>query len=174
VAHAAFYVPGSRIPRRQEYAMPNPRYWILPVLLAALSLQGCATPASGQVYTRQEAKLAWDVHYGEVVAVDEAVIEGQRTALGRIGGGLIGYEAGRTVGGGSGRRIAGAVGAVAGAVTGQAIEERATREEAWQFTVELDGGRTITIVQARDQTFVVGERVRVYMRRDGAARVAKA
>jgi outer membrane lipoprotein SlyB len=65
-------------------------------------------------------------------------------------------------------------GAVAGAVTGQAIEERATREEAWQFTVELDGGRTITIVQARDQTFVVGERVRVYMRRDGAARVAKA
>ena len=40
-------------------------------------------------------------------------------------------------------------------------------------TVELDGGRTISVVQARDQSFAVGERVRVYTRRDGAARVAK-
>ena len=154
--------------------MPNPGYWILPVLLAALSLQGCATPASGQAYSRQEAKVAWDVYYGRVLAIDEAVIEGERTALGRIGGGLVGYEAGRTVGGGSGRRIAGAVGAVAGAVAGQAIEERATRADAWQFMIELDGGRTVSIVQARDQAFAVGERVRIYMRRDGAARVAKA
>ncbi|MEX1994096.1 MAG: glycine zipper 2TM domain-containing protein [Steroidobacteraceae bacterium] len=154
--------------------MPNPGYWILPVLLAALSVQGCATPANGQVYSRQESKVAWDVHYGKVLAIDEAVIEGERTALGRIGGGLVGYQAGRTIGGGSGRRIAGAVGAVAGAVAGQAIEKRATRQDAWQFMVELDGGRTVAIVQARDQTFAIGERVRIYMRRDGAARVAKA
>jgi outer membrane lipoprotein SlyB len=40
--------------------------------------------------------------------------------------------------------------------------------------VELDGGRTISIVQARDQSFAVGERVRVYTRPGGAARVAKA
>lgn len=153
--------------------MPNPGYWVLPALLATLSLQGCATPAGDHVYSRQEAKVAWDVHYGKVLAIDAAVIEGERTALGRIGGGLVGYEAGRSVGGGSGRRIAGAVGAVAGAVAGQAIEERATRTDAWQFMVELDGGRTVSIVQARDQSFAVGERVRIYMRRDGAARVAK-
>jgi outer membrane lipoprotein SlyB len=54
------------------------------------------------------------------------------------------------------------------------LEERATREQAWQFTVELEGGRTISIVQARDQSFAVGERVRVCLRRDGAARVARA
>jgi outer membrane lipoprotein SlyB len=63
---------------------------------------------------------------------------------------------------------------VAGAVAGQAIEEKATRQDAWQFMVELDGGRTISIVQARDQSFAVGERVRVYTRPGGAARVAKA
>lgn len=118
--------------------------------------------------------MAWDVHYGEVVAVDDAVIEGQRTAFGRVGGGLIGYQVGRSIGSGSGQDIAGAVGAVAGAVAGQAAEERATRQDAWQFTVELEGGRTISVVQARDQSFAVGERVRVYTRRDGSARVAKA
>jgi len=143
------------------------------VLSVALVASACASPSSGRIYSRQEARYAWDVHDGEIVAVDDAVIEGRRTALGRIGGGLIGYQAGRTVGGGSGRAVAGAVGAVAGAVAGQAIEERATSEEAWQFTVDLDSGRTIAVVQARDQSFGVGERVRVYMRRDGAARVAK-
>ncbi len=146
---------------------------ILFLVAAGLATAGCAPPASGRMYSRHEARTAWDVRYGKVIAVDEAVIEGQRTALGRIGGGLIGYQAGRTVGGGSGSRVAGAVGAVAGAVAGRAIEERATRENAWQFTVELDGGRTIAVVQARDESFQPGERVKVYMRRDGAARVAK-
>ncbi|MEX0733962.1 MAG: hypothetical protein WD944_04465 [Steroidobacteraceae bacterium] len=154
--------------------MLNIRLFSVPLLLAGLLAQGCASPSSGRIYSRHEARLAWDVNYGRVVAIDDAIIEGRRTALGRIGGGLIGYEAGRTVGGGSGRAVAGAVGAVAGAVAGQAIEERATREEAWQFTVDLERGRTIAVVQARDQSFAVGERVRVYMRRDGAARVAKA
>ena len=146
---------------------------ILFLAIAGLAATGCAPPASGRVYSREEARLAWDVRYGKVTAVEEAVIEGRRTALGRIGGGLIGYEAGRTVGDGSGRNVAGAVGAVAGAVAGQAIEEHATRERAWQITVELDGGRTIAVVQAQDQSFQPGEQVRVYLRRDGAARVAK-
>ena len=144
------------------------------LMLAAVLAAACAPPSSGRIYSRHEARVAWDVKYGEVVDVDDAVIEGRRSALGRIGGGYIGYQAGRTVGGGSGRAVAGAVGAVAGAVAGSAIEERATREQAWQFTVELENGRTISIVQARDQSFVVGERVRIYLRRDGAARVAKA
>lgn len=144
------------------------------MIATALAVAACATPSSGRIYSRHDARVAWDVKYGEVLDVDEAVIEGRRSPLGRVGGGLVGYQAGRTVGGGSGRALAGAVGAVAGAVAGSAIEERATREAAWQLTVLLSGGRTISVVQARDQTFAVGERVRVYMRRDGAARVAKA
>jgi len=153
--------------------MPSRNRRILVTLLAALAVAGCASPSSGRMYARHEARVAWDVRYGEVVAIDDAVIEGRHSALGRVGGGLIGYQVGRSVGDGSGSRIAGAVGAVAGAVAGQAIEEKATREEAWQLTVELDGGRTISIVQARDQSFAVGERVRIYTRRGGAARVAK-
>jgi outer membrane lipoprotein SlyB len=143
------------------------------MLIAALAA-ACAAPSSARMYSRHEARVAWNVKYGEVVDVDDAVIEGRRSPLGRVGGGIIGYQAGRTVGGGSGRAVAGAVGAVAGAVAGSAIEERATRQQAWQFTVELEGGRIISIVQARDQSFAIGERVRVYLRRDGAARVAKA
>jgi hypothetical protein len=42
------------------------------------------------------------------------------------------------------------------------------------YLVEIENGvETIAIAQPADQTFVVGEKVRVYTRTDGAARVAK-
>ncbi|MCZ8130148.1 MAG: hypothetical protein O9284_02445 [Steroidobacteraceae bacterium] len=143
----------------------------LVALVVALTVGACAT-ASGPVYPRHQAHSAWKVEQGRVVDVDPATIEGRRTAVGRVGGGLIGYEAGRTIGEGAGSRIAGAVGAVAGAVAGSAVEERATRQAAWAITVEIDGGRTLQVIQPDDQRFAVGERVRVYTR-GGQARVGK-
>lgn len=147
----------------------------IPFLLAMIvaTVSGCSLPSRGDVYSRHETRTAWDVRDGEVVDVDEVTIEGRRSQLGRVGGGLVGYEAGRTVGHGAGSRVAGVVGAVAGAVAGEAIEEGVTRQKGLQITVELDGGRTIAVVQAADQRFSVGEKVKVYSRRDGAARVAK-
>lgn len=144
------------------------------VLLAALAAPGCSLPSRGDVYSRNEARQAWDVRYGEVTDVDAVTIEGRRTTLGRVGGGYIGYEVGRAIGGrGTSGNIAGAVGAVAGAVAGEAVEESVTRQDGLQITVRLDDGHSLAIVQAADQAFSVGERVKVFSRRDGAARVAK-
>jgi outer membrane lipoprotein SlyB len=142
------------------------------VILAAVLAAGCAAPQGGSVYSRNEVRQAWNVGYGEIVAIGDATIEGRRTAVGRVGGGFVGYEVGKSIGGGSGSDIAGAVGSVAGAVAGEAVEEQATRQRGLEITVDLDGGRTIMVVQAADQVFAVGERVRVYTRSDGAARVA--
>lgn len=136
-----------------------------------LLLGGCASSTSGNVYPRTDVRKAWTVEYGEVADVEAVTIEGERTRLGRIGGGFIGHELGRTVGGGSGRRIAGAAGAVAGAVVGQAVEQRLTQERGYQITVELPQGRTIAVVQAADEEFRVGDRVKLLRRGDGAARV---
>lgn len=144
------------------------------IVLAAVALAaGCAAPQSGNVYSRAEVRRAWNVGFGEVVAIDQVTIEGRRSAIGQVGGGFIGYEVGRSIGGGSGSEIAGAAGAVAGAIAGEAVEEQATRQRGLQITVDLDGGRTLMVVQAADQAFAVGERVRVFTRGDGAARVAR-
>lgn len=144
------------------------------VLLAVLVAPGCSLPSRGDVYSRNETRQAWDVHYGEVTDVDAVIIEGQRTTLGRVGGGYVGYEVGRAIGGrGTSGNIGGAVGAVAGAVAGEAVEESVTRQDGLQITVKLDDGRSVAIVQAADQPFSIGERVKVFSRRDGAARVAK-
>jgi outer membrane lipoprotein SlyB len=144
----------------------------LPLLLGCLGLLACAGPGSN-VYSRQQSQSAWQVTEGRVEAVHDAWIEGRRTYVGRVGGGAIGYEVGHSIGQGTGSDIAGAVGAVAGAVAGEAAEEAATRRQAWELLVALDDGRTLAIIQPADQAFSPGERVRVYSRHDGSARVAK-
>jgi outer membrane lipoprotein SlyB len=146
---------------------------LLGALLAAVLAAGCASSASSKVYPRHQAQQAWTVEYGQVAGVDAVAIEGDHSYLGHAGGGYIGYEVGRAVVDGSGRGVAGAVGAVAGAVAGNAIEEQATREQALQITVDLDKGSTIAVVQSADQQFAVGERVKILRGERGAARVTK-
>jgi outer membrane lipoprotein SlyB len=142
--------------------------------LGTLSLLcACATPSSGKIYSREEARTSWTVVEGRVSDIKPVQIEGNRSVLGTAGGGYVGYELGRTLGSGRGRDLAGAVGAVAGAATGQAVEERVTRQNGLQITIDLDRGESIAVVQAADVAFEPGERVKVLRRGDGAARVAK-
>ena len=66
------------------------------------------------------------------------------------------------------------MGAVAGAVVGRQAEKTATQQKAWELLVEIEnGGETLAVVQPADQNFEAGEKVRVYTRPDGSARVAK-
>jgi outer membrane lipoprotein SlyB len=147
--------------------------FLLATLLFSFLGAGCASSASSKVYPRHQAQQAWAVEYGKVTGIDAVTIGGERGYLGSAGGGYIGYEVGRYVVDGSGRGVAGAVGAVAGAVAGDAIEERVTRQEGLQITVDLEEGSTVAIVQAADQPFAVGERVKVLRGHGGVARVTK-
>jgi outer membrane lipoprotein SlyB len=142
------------------------------VLLGLLA--GCASRGT-TMYSRQDVGKPWSVQEATVVQVTEATIEGREQGqIGTIGGGYIGHSLGRSVGHGGGSSIAGAVGAVAGAIIGQQAEKKATEKRAWEILVELEGGaETLAIVQPADQNFSTGEKVRVYTRSDGAARVSK-
>ncbi|HJS21373.1 MAG TPA: hypothetical protein VJ764_01855 [Steroidobacteraceae bacterium] len=146
---------------------------LVTALLFTSIATGCASSASSKVYPRYQAQQAWRVEYGNVAGLDSVTIEGERSYFGRAGGGYIGYEVGRAIVDGSGRGVAGAVGAVAGAVAGDAVEERATRQQGLQITVDLDEGSTVAIVQGADQPFAMGERVKVLRGQGGAARVTK-
>ena len=65
--------------------------------LATLSLLcACATPSSGQIYSRNEARTAWTVVQGRVSDVKPVQIEGNKSVLGTAGGGYVGYELGRS------------------------------------------------------------------------------
>ncbi len=133
------------------------------LLLAVLGLlgAGCASRESGSVYGRHETGREQTVRMGTVEAVREVSIQGSRTPVGPIAGGVVGGIAGSTIGGGRTGAIGTVLGGVAGGVAGGAIEEGATRKKGLEITVKLDSGDLRAIVQEADEDFKPGERVRL-------------
>lgn len=140
--------------------------------LAALAiLGGCAAGTGGKDYSREQARAAQEVQMGVVESVREVNIEGTKTPIGAGAGAVVGGVAGSTVGGGRGSVVGAAVGAVLGGLGGAAAEEAVTRNKGVEITVKLDSGRLIAITQTADETFQVGDRVRV-LTGGGATRVS--
>ena len=136
-------------------------------------MSACATDLGGTTYSRSDARQAFRVRYGEVLAVSPVTIEGEYTALGTAGGGAVGWSLGRVIGDGSGSRVAGSVGGVAGAIAGREVEKSTTAQAGLEIMIDMDRGDTLVIVQAADEAFSVGERVRVLFGGRDYARVLK-
>jgi len=145
--------------------------WLIGLVIA---LAGCARhSASSQVYPRYETRTAYDVRYGEVIAVRKVEIEGYSTFIGRWGGAVVGQAIGGNVNGRGTHRVARAVGGVAGAVAGEAVERKATAEVGLEITVRLGNGDVIAVVQGADIPFLPGEPARVLLGPEGSARVSR-
>ena len=128
---------------------------------SAALLFGCAAGTGGKDYTREQARTVQEVQMGVVESVREVNIEGTKTPIGAGAGAVVGGVAGSTVGGGKGSVVGAAVGAVLGGLGGAAAEEGLTRQKGVEITVKLDSGRLIAITQAADESFQVGDRVRI-------------
>lgn len=132
------------------------------MLSAAIAvLGGCASGIGGKDYSREQARTVQEVQMGVVESVREVSVEGTKTPIGAGAGAVVGGVAGSTVGGGKGSIVGATVGAVLGGLGGAATEEAVTRQKGVEITVKLDSGRLIAITQAADETFRVGDRVRV-------------
>lgn len=147
---------------------PSMRCFLVLALLGILA--GCASSNSGSVYSRDEARRVQTVKTGTVESVRSVKLEGTKSPVGTIAGGAVGGIAGSSVGSGRGSSIAAVIGAVAGAVAGSALEEVATRKDALEITVKLDGGGMVAIVQEADEAFNAGDRVRI-VEHGGTSRV---
>ncbi len=140
--------------------------------LAVLLLSGCMPESrSGDVYSRDQARVAHTVYYGTILRVEEVTLEGTNTGAGTLAGGAMGGALGSAVGGGSGRTIATVGGAILGGIAGTAAEKGMTTQVGVELEVELDNGELLAIVQEKDAIYNVGDRVRVLRDARGAARV---
>lgn len=139
---------------------------ILSVFLAA-----CASSNSGSVYSRDDARKTQTVRTGTVESVRQVKLEGTKSPIGTVAGGAVGGIAGSSVGGGKGSAIAAVIGAVIGGLAGSAAEEVATRKDALEITVKLDGGGLLAIVQEADEAFAAGDKVRL-IENGGTTRVS--
>ena len=143
-------------------------------MLALAMLSAGFTNYGGNTYSGSQERSAQTVQYGTVVSVQPVTLEEDRPAvLGTVGGGVVGGVLGNMVGGGRGKTLATIAGAALGAAGGYAGEKALTKQNGLEITVELENGQQLSIVQAADQQFSPGERVRVLRGSDGSARVTR-
>ncbi len=141
------------------------------IFAAALLLTGCVQSHSGQVYSQGQAQRSMQVYYGTIIELREVTIEGSSSGAGAVIGGIAGGVIGSTIGSGSGRTLATVGGALAGAVGGAAVEKGAGTKKAVEFTIELDDGRVMAVVQEDKAYYRIGDRVRMLQGGDGSWRV---
>lgn len=135
-------------------------------------MTGCETSSQGsKTYTRGEARQAIDVYRATVLNVAEVTIEPEKTGAGSAIGGVSGGVVGSTIGNGRGRTLAALGGSLAGSAVGAAAEKKVRTVPALEVEVELDDGRIMVVVQEADDTFNVGDRVRVLIDDRGTTRV---
>lgn len=148
---------------------PRPRRkmkLVAAALAGSMVLSGCVT--DGSTYSRSDVGYATEVIPGRLIGIEPVRINGSNSGVGAVSGAALGGVLGSNVGRnrgyrGRGGNAAGAIGfAILGGLLGAAIEEGATGGNGYRYTIELDDGRQITVVQ-RDGNPVaeVGSNVRV-------------
>jgi outer membrane lipoprotein SlyB len=98
---------------------------------------------------------------GVIESVNIVNEQGQATAIGSLGGAVIGGLLGNQVGSGSGRTAATAAGAIGGALAGREIEQRRNARHHVEVRVRYENGNVQTLDFPNDPGFRVGERVKV-------------
>ncbi|MBD1390926.1 glycine zipper 2TM domain-containing protein [Neiella sp. HB171785] len=118
----------------------------------AFTLTACVPSSqTGRDYSRSEARKVQRVEIGTVLDMQLVNIEGTKTVAGSAAGGALGGVAGSAVGGGKGKDIATVVGAIVGAAAGAAAEEKLTQQQGTEYTIRLENGNVISVVQANSE-----------------------
>lgn len=130
---------------------------------SATLLSGCVSESSGQVYKRSEVKQAQIVQRGTIKSIRPVKIQGKESnfGIGTIGGAALGGIAGGSIGHGLGSAAAAVGGALLGGMAGNAVEGKVREENGIEIIVRLDNGTEVSVVQAADQAFSVGQHVKV-------------
>ena len=143
-------------------------------LALALPLAACAPPQSGNLVNANQSQVAQRVSLGTIIGVQQVAVQGGNRGAeiaGTAAGGAIGVAAGNQIGDGSGRDAARVIGGVIGAAAGNRAASNVTTQQSLQWTVRLDNGQTIAVIQAQP-TFARGQRVQVIEGAGGLTRLA--
>ena len=121
---------------------------------AALTLAACNTPPAYSVSEQPSSPV------GTVESIQQDSVQKVNTAVGTIGGALIGGGLGSLIGGGTGKTVATVVGAVGGGFVGNQLAEK-DRQLVWRIGVRYDDGSYATVQQTTAPGLRIGDRVRV-------------
>lgn len=141
------------------------------VVSLCMVVVACGSNPSATTYSRDQALTVQQVQFGTIVSIRSVQIAGTQSGVGAAAGTVIGGVAGSGVSDGRGSAIAAVVAGVAGGLIGDKAEEAATRKAGLEITVQMDNGNILSVVQQAEETFQVGDRVRL-LTSGGKARIS--
>jgi|TARA_B110000305_G_C19320104_1_gene578488 outer membrane lipoprotein SlyB len=115
-----------------------------------------------EVVDRSDAQKMQTVIFATVVSIDQVILAGDGD-IGTLTGAIIGGIAGASVTDSKTEsEIVGVLGALAGSAVGSKIGDAATRKPAIELLLNLDSGKTVSIIQEEgDYSFDVNQRVKI-------------
>ena len=132
------------------------------VILLSIVLISCNNMVDG--VDKSDTQRINTVKYGTLVAAEPVKIKGEDDGLGAITGGLLGA----VIGCGEGifddecRDTVAVVGAIGGAIIGNAVASRLGDHNGFQYVVDVeDSDEDISIVQSGDEQIPVGSKVTI-------------
>lgn len=132
------------------------------IILFSIILISCNNMVDG--VDKSDTQRINTVKYGTLVAAEPVKIKGEDDGLGAITGGLLGA----VIGCGEGifddecRDTVAVVGAIGGAIIGNAVASRLGDHNGFQYVVDVeDSDEDISIVQSGDEQIPVGSKVTI-------------
>lgn len=115
------------------------------------------------------------IRYGEVVSVEETVVEVKAGGSGAQVGATVGAVAGYALVGGRDRWLGGLLGGVLGGAAGKASDRRARKKKGWQLIIRMEEtGEEIGVqVPGKKKEHSAGDRVRLLTGPGGETQVKK-
>ena len=130
------------------------------VALAAVLLLAATTALTPPVPA--QANVAKTIRYGEVIAVDQAVVKTRSTGTGATVGATAGAVAGYALADHGDRWLGGLLGGVLGGAAGKAAEGASRKKKGWSVIVKIDDGGEIAIdIPGKKKQYNPGDRVRI-------------
>lgn len=147
------------------------------IFLSAIALfTGCTRNISSNNYAASNVGEAMTTYSGTIASMRKVLVQEGDKLSDNVGGGavggLVGGVGGHMIGGGRGNLAATAGGALLGAAAGAFAQRALSEQEAFEYTVKLDTGSMMTIVQGLDSNLVVGQKVYVQVSKNRSRVVA--
>ena len=143
------------------------------ILIVSSLLCFVTAPAGAEVYQRNTARPVNQVVFGQVETVrnitQRQILESEHSGWKTLGGAVLGGLLGNQFGGGHGREIATAVGALAGAAAAQQYQSGGTVVENKLVELRNEQNALINVIQDYDpaMVFANGDKVRILYFDDG-------
>ncbi len=155
--------------------MQSMKKFLILFLALPLIFGGCARNISSDEYAESEIDAVKQTYKGVIIAARPVKVQGGDSLgdnkVGTIGGGAAGGLLGSQIGQGRGQVVGLVLGAVAGAVGGGLLEKGLKSQDGVEYTVELQSGRIMTIVQGPKPQLSIGQPVLVLVGSKGRPRI---